>query len=501
MNKITGKNLINGNWTSTSDVVRSVDLAGVAFFQAGEKEAAEAAGSARADFRKYNSLPRSTRALFLRSIADEIDAAGDAITETAQLETGLPEARLIGERGRTTGQLNMFADLLDSGDYLDTRITKALPDRKPLPRVDIRLTHVALGPVVVFGASNFPLAFSVAGGDTASALAAGCPVIVKGHGAHAGTSELVAQAISRAVQKHQLPAATFQMLQGSGKIVGQALVARPEIKAVGFTGSLKAGRVLHDICRSRAHPIPFYGELGSINPVFILEQAAAKRIESIAEGWANSLLMGCGQFCTNPGVVFVVKGAHSEQFKAATVAVLQSSAKQKMLTDAICNAYKDGIEKWGKLAQELVVGSVDERHALPGVFCVNTKTWMNTPELREEIFGPAGIIVECDDLKQILAMAEALEGQLTATIQMDDADMSMAQKLLVILEEKAGRILCNGFPTGVEVCDAMMHGGPYPSSTDVRATSVGSLAITRWLRPVSYQNFPAMLLLEEVRNL
>lgn len=500
MTQLTGKNLINGNWVGSAEITNSSDLEGIEFAQANERQVDEAASSAGADFRGYSSLPRTKRAVFLRSIVEEIDALGDDITATAQLETGLPAVRLEGERSRTTGQLKMFADLLEKGDYLDTRITEAILDRQPLPRVDIRLTHKAIGPVAVFGASNFPLAFSVAGGDTASALAAGCPVIVKGHGAHAGTSELVAQAISTAMQKHQMPAATFQILQGSGKVVGQALVNHPAIKAVGFTGSLKAGRILYDICHDRTHPIPFYGELGSINPVFILEQAANKRIEAIAKGWVNSLVMGCGQFCTNPGVVFVIKGQRAEQFKTATVSVLQNTAKQKMLTDAICQTYKDGIEAWQKLAQALFIGDISDRHALPSVFSVDSKVWINTPELRQEVFGPAGMIVECDDMEQMLVIAEALDGQLTVTIQMDDADMPEAKKLATILEEKAGRLLCNGFPTGVEVCDAMMHGGPYPSSTDVRATSVGSLAIVRWLKPVAYQNFPTALLPEEITN-
>lgn len=499
MKKLTGKNLINGDWVGAPEVRKSVDLEGVEFAQASVKQVAEAADSARDAFRGYSSLSRTERAAFLRSIANEIDAAGESITETAQLETGLPAARLDGERGRTTGQLKMFADLIESDDYLDASITEAMPDRQPLPRADIRLMHKAIGPVVVFGASNFPLAFSTAGGDTASALAAGCPVIVKGHSAHAGTSELVAQAVHKAARKHRLPAATFQMLQGSGAVVGQELARRPEIKAIGFTGSLKAGRALYDICHGRENPIPFYGELGSINPVFILKHAAEKRIDSIAKGWTDSLLLGCGQFCTNPGVVFATKGTQTEQFKKTVVAILQNTEKQKMLTDAICESYKRGVDEWENLAEPLFVGRADGRYALPGVFSVDSKTWMNTPELQGEVFGPAGLVVECDDLKQLMEVAEALEGQLTATIQMDDADTPVAQKLAVILEEKAGRLLCNGFPTGVEVCHSMMHGGPYPSSTDVRATSVGSLAIRRWLRPIAYQNFPAALLPEEIK--
>ena len=438
----------------------------------------------------------------MRTTAEEIDALGDEITKTGMKETGLPEARLVGERGRTTGQLRLFADLIEDTTYLDRRKDAALPDRQPLPRPDLRLTHKAIGPVAVFGASNFPLAFSTAGGDTASALAAGCPVIVKGHGAHAGTAELVAQAIAKAVERRGMPKATFQMLQGAGRTVGTALVQHPDIDAVGFTGSLAGGRALYDLCHARQKPIPFYGELGSVNPMFCLPEALSARGAAIGKGWAGSLTMGAGQFCTNPGVAVMIKGPGAEVFEAATIAALGETGEQKMLTDGIHAAYEEGVGTFRELMREVSsCGTASTpRHALPALFRVEAKAWMTTPELQHEVFGAAGIIVLCDDEAEMLSLAEAIEGQLTATLHLDEGDKNLAADLMPVLEEKAGRLLANGFPTGVEVCSAMMHGGPYPASTDVRATSVGTLAIVRWLRPISYQNMPAYLLPDELKG-
>ncbi|MEP3298529.1 MAG: aldehyde dehydrogenase (NADP(+)), partial [Pseudoruegeria sp.] len=390
----------------------------------------------------------------------------------------------------------------EKDDYLDIRIDEALPDRAPLPRSDLRLTHRPVGPVVVFGASNFPLAFSTAGGDTASALAAGCPVIVKGHEAHAGTAELVGQAVAKAIEICGMPPATFQMLQGPGRVIGAALVQHPDIRAVGFTGSLGGGRALYDLCHSRPHPIPFYGELGSINPVFMLPNALAKRADALGAAWIGSLVMGAGQFCTNPGVVVAVKGADFDTFTASAVKALGVVPEQKMLTDGIHSAFETGVKGFADLMQELgsCARSDVARHALPAVFKIDAETWMKTPELQHEVFGAAGVLIECDDAAQLQALAEELEGQLTTTLHLDDEDTDFARSLMPILEEKAGRILCNGFPTGVEVCSAMMHGGPYPASTDVRVTSVGTLAIARWLRPVSYQDVPNVLLQQELQK-
>ncbi|MDG1936048.1 MAG: aldehyde dehydrogenase (NADP(+)) [Paracoccaceae bacterium] len=493
---LQGKNLINGQWVGSEDTAASVDLASLSFAQANLNQVEEACQAARAAFRSYSQKSRAERAAFLNKIADEIDVLGDQITDIGTRETGLPEARLIGERGRTTGQLRMFAGVIGSKDYLDIRIDQALPDRQPMPRPDIRLTHRALGPVVVFGASNFPLAFSAAGGDTASALAAGCPVIVKGHSAHAGTAELVGQAIANAIQACNMPRGTFQLLQGSGRKIGGALVQHPEITAVGFTGSTAGGRVLYDMCHSRPKPIPFYGELGSVNPVFCLPQAMAQRAISIGKDWAASLSMGAGQFCTNPGVMLAIKGDSFTALQNAAVTLLNAGPEQKMLTDSIHASYHDGISELAANAEEITDGqrSRKPRHGRSAAFRVNASTWLETPALHEEVFGAAGIFVECDSEAQMLQVAQELQGQLTITLQMDQNDTTLAKELLPIVEEKAGRILCNGFPTGVEVSSAMMHGGPYPASTDSRSTSVGTLAIARWLRPLAFQNFPASLL-------
>ncbi|AXI46883.1 aldehyde dehydrogenase (NADP(+)) [Sulfitobacter sp. SK012] len=499
---LTGKNLIDGAWQGSDKTRVSADLDGMAFAQATTAQVDAACNAARRDFRAYASVSRGDRAAFLRTIAEQIDLLGEEITKTGCAESGLPEARLNGERGRTMGQLRMFADLIEKDEHLDVRIDEALPDRAPLPRSDLRLTHRPIGPVVVFGASNFPLAFSTAGGDTASALAAGCPVIVKGHEAHAGTAELVGQAIAKAIEICGMPAGTFQILQGPGRVIGAALVQHPEIRAVGFTGSYGGGRALFDLCHARPLPIPFYGELGSVNPVFLLPHAIEARGAALGAGWAGSLTMGAGQFCTNPGIIVGVRGAHFDKFADATLAALKDAPEQKMLTDGIHDAYQKGVLGLADLMEEISsCGRSDTpRHALPAVFKIDAATWMATPALQHEVFGAAGILVECNDVDQMKAVAEALEGQLTATLQMDDADMDVARELAVVLEEKAGRLLCNGFPTGVEVCSAMMHGGPFPASTDVRATSVGTLAIVRWLRPVSYQDFPAALLHPELQT-
>lgn len=493
---ITGDHLIDGGWQGSDTRLASAEPDGAAVAQATAAQIDAACRAARRDFRAFAATSRAARAAFLRAIAEEIDAAGDAISRTAMAESGLPEARLVGERGRTTGQLRLFADLIGTPDYLDVRIDPALPDRQPLPRPDLRLTHRPIGPVAVFGASNFPLAFSTAGGDTASALAAGCPVIVKGHPAHPGTGELVARAIAAAAARCGMPKAAFQFVQGAGQDVGEALVQHPEIRAVGFTGSLRGGRALFDLCHARDLPIPFYGELGSVNPVFLLPAALQARATALAQAWVQSLTMGAGQFCTNPGVVVGVDGDALSAFAEAAVTAAEAVAGQKMLTSGIHRAYLAGVETLSDGAERLGGEGTDAapQCARPALFRTDAATWAETPALRHEVFGPAGIIVTCKDRDEMLAVAEGLEGQLTATLQADEADHTLARDLLAVLEEKAGRLLFNGWPTGVEVCTAMMHGGPYPASTDVRSTSVGTLAIARWLRPVSYQNVPGALL-------
>lgn len=443
-------------------------------------------------FATFGWTDRETRAKLLEAIADALEARAAALTEIAMQESGLPEARLVGERGRTTGQLRYFAALIRKRDYLDIRHDPALPDRTPLPRPELRMIQRPLGPVAVFGASNFPLAFSVAGGDTASALAAGCTVIVKGHPAHPGTSELAAEAIGDALRAMGLPLGIFSMVHGDGVDAGTALVQHPLIRAVGFTGSLRGGRALFDLCAQRPDPIPFFGELGSINPVFVLPAALAARGAALGQGWAASLTMGAGQFCTNPGVVIVPPGA--DAFVSAATEALEKVAAQTMLTDGIASAYRAGVARLRPAGKTLVETASEGRSARPVVLRVAAADFLANTNLHHEVFGPFGLVIDADGPDQMHAIARALEGQLTTTLQMDAGDADLARRLLPVLERKSGRIVANGWPTGVEVADAMVHGGPYPASTNFGATSVGGLSIRRFLRPVCYQNLAPELL-------
>lgn len=399
------------------------------------------------------------------------------------------------------GQLRLFASHVLAGDYLDRRHDKALPDRQPLPRPDIRLMQVPIGPVAVFGASNFPLAFSTAGGDTASALAAGCPVVVKGHEAHPGTSEIIAEAIQAAIGKCSVHPGVFSLVHGGSREVGQCLVQHPLIKAVGFTGSLAGGRALFDLCVARPEPIPFFGELGSVNPMFLMLQAVARRGAEIGKGWAGSLTMGAGQFCTNPGVSVLIEGPEADAFIEAASKALEPVGSQVMLTDGIALAYRAGRDRVAGIegVREVFTSICESRNATPYLFATTGRDWSANTSLGEEVFGPLGLVVIVADMDELLQVARSLEGQITCTIHMDDADTQAVRHLLPILQRKAGRILVNGFPTGVEVCDAMIHGGPYPASTNFGATSVGTLAIRRFLRPVSYQNIPDALLPRELQ--
>ena len=497
------KHLIAGDWVDGAATFHSTPVSGRAeAFPMGTTALVDAAcKGAEAAFPAYATTGRQDRAAFLTRIADEIEARGPDITATAHDETGLPIPRLEGERGRTTGQLRLFADHIRTGDYLDRRHDPALPDRQPMPRPDLRVVQRPIGPVAVFGASNFPLAFSVAGGDTASALAAGCPVVVKGHEAHPGTSEIVAQAIQAAAAATGMPDGIFSLVQGGDRAVGAALVTHSLIRAVGFTGSLAGGRALFDLCAGRAEPIPFFGELGSINPVFLLPAALAARGAQIADGWAGSLTLGVGQFCTNPGIAVVPRGAAADAFADAAVAALTPVGDQVMLTEQIAEAYRRGRDRvaGGAGVRPHLTSTGALRNAAPDLFDVSGDDWLADPVLGEEVFGPLGIIVRADGLAQMRQIAETLDGQLTCTVHLDDADTEAAASLMPILERKAGRILANGFPTGVEVADAMVHGGPYPASTNFGATSVGTLAIRRWLRPVCYQNMPEALLPADLR--
>ncbi|MFN3226608.1 MAG: aldehyde dehydrogenase (NADP(+)) [Hyphomicrobiales bacterium] len=498
-----GKHLIAGTWTDAADTFTNMPVPGEAdSFSAGTPGlVAQAAEAAEEAFWSYSATSRAERAAFLRSIADEIDARGDAITAMGCRETGLPEARLIGERGRTVGQLRLFADHIEKGDYLDRRHNEALPDRAPLPRPDLRLMQVPTGPVAVFGASNFPLAFSVAGGDTASALAAGCPVVVKGHSAHPGTGEIVAQAIEAAITATGMPKGVFSLIQGGNRSVGEALVQHPLIRAVGFTGSLGGGRALFKLCAARPEPIPFFGELGSVNPMFLLSHAVENRAEQIGQGWAGSLTMGAGQFCTNPGIAVLEDGAGADAFVSATRAALESMGPQTMLTDVMAEAYTSGRTTIATAdgVREVLSNSCAGRQATADLYEVSGDDWLANHALAEEVFGPLGLVVRVKGTEQMVEIASSLQGQLTCTLHMDDEDAAMAQNLLPILTRKAGRILANGYPTGVEVADAMVHGGPYPASTNFGATSVGTMAIRRWLRPVCYQNMPNAILPKDLQ--
>lgn len=495
---LTGKHLIAGQWVSSDKTFENMPVSGQAdSFAAGSPEHVDAAVQAAEEaFWTFGYSTREERAKFLRSIADNIDARGEDITAIGVKETGLPEMRLNGERGRTIGQLRLFADHIESGGYLDRRHDVALPDRQPLPRQDLKMIQRPIGPVAVFGASNFPLAFSSAGGDTAAALAAGCPVVVKGHSAHPGVSDIVSQAILKAINECGMHPGVFSQIQGGNRAVGQALVQHPLIKAVGFTGSLVGGRALFDLCASRPEPIPFFGELGSVNPMFILENTLADNGDKIAAGWSGSLTMGAGQFCTNPGVAVVLDGPEAKSFIEVAGAALEAVSSQTMLTDGIAKAFHDGRDRIAGTqgVQQVLTTTCDLRNATPYLFTTTGENWLNNETLGEEVFGPLGVVVIAKDVDEMQSIARSLVGQLTCTIHMNDQDQGEARKLLPILERKAGRILVNGFPTGVEVSDTMVHGGPYPASTNFGATSVGTLSIRRFLRPVCYQNFPDSIL-------
>jgi NADP-dependent aldehyde dehydrogenase len=506
---ITGELLIDGGARAgTGGPILAVDPStggtlDVTFGGATKADLDEATALAAAAFGPYRATSPEARAVFLETIAAKIEAIGDDLIVRAMAETGLPRARLEGERGRTMGQLKMFAGVLRDGGWLDARIDPAQPDRKPLARPDLRLRNVPLGPVAVFGASNFPLAFSVAGGDTASALAAGCPVVVKAHPAHPGTSELVGRAIQDAVKETGLPAGVFALLHDAGIEISQGLVADARIKAAGFTGSRRAGLALLAVAQGRPEPIPFYAEMSSINPVLLLPNALKARGPAIAPDFVAALTQGAGQFCTNPGLILAIDGPELDAFLAATAEVIAKAPAGQMLTPGICKAYTSGVKALSETS-----GVAEVAHGLEGghgqgraaLFSVDAKTFLATPHLQDEVFGAASLVVRAKDLAELTTVVTALEGQLTIAVHMDEADTDLARALLPALELKAGRVLINGFGTGVEVGHAMVHGGPFPSTSDARTTSVGSLAIFRFLRPVSYQNLPAALLPAELQD-
>jgi 2,5-dioxopentanoate dehydrogenase len=475
-----------------------------AFQEAGAADVEAACSLAAAAFGPFSELALKERASFLESVADEIVALGDALIERAMAETGLARARLEGERLRTVGQLRFFADVVREGTWIDATIDPAKPDRTPLPRPDLRRRHVGVGPVAVFGASNFPLAFSVAGGDSAAAFAAGCPVVVKGHPAHPGTGELVARAMQAAVAKCGLPVGTLSYLPGTTQALGGALVADPRIRAVGFTGSRAGGLALARIAAQRPEPIPVFAEMSSINPVILFPAAARARGAQLGQAYVASVNLGAGQFCTNPGVLLYLQGTDLAAFQKAASAAMQDCQAQTMLTPGIHASFNEGV---GRLTRHQAVRGVSRGPAVEGpnraqggLFAVDAARFTADESLRQEIFGPASLMVGAADIEELGRVIDALEGQLTATVLFDDEDCELVAALLPRLERKVGRILGNGWPTGVEVCHAMVHGGPYPATTDGRSTSVGSLAIQRFLRPVCYQNLPDRLLPAALRS-
>ena len=489
---IAGQQSHAGTQTFQAEQAGSGEPLAPAFAEATTAEVEMACQAAAAVADEFADLPLARRAGLLEAIADALDARADAFVARTGLETGLPEPRLRGELARTSGQLRLFASVVRRGDFLGVRIDHGDPDREPAPKPDIRQYQIPLGPVAVFGASNFPLAFSVCGGDTASALAAGCPVVVKGHPAHPGTSAIAAEAVTEALQQLKLPAGIFSLLQGERHELGTALVQHPAIQAVGFTGSQRGGLALQSLAAQRPTPIPVYAEMGSVNPLFILPDALAERAEAIATGLAASFTLGCGQFCTNPGLVFLPSGERAEAFKEALCSHVEAMPAAAMLHRGILSAFETGCERLADMpgVTRLAAGQTAPGLATAQVYATDLATFRGTPGIAEEVFGPVTVIVELDDVDRMHDVAQGLEGQLTAGLHGTDAELAASRALITLLGQRAGRVLCNGFPTGVEVGEAMVHGGPWPATTNSRTTSVGTRAIERFLRPVSLQDMP-----------
>ncbi|WP_248796355.1 aldehyde dehydrogenase (NADP(+)) [Pseudomonas sp. MWU13-2105] len=507
MSEIIGHNYIGGARSAAGTITLHSHDAGsgeplpFVFTQATPEEVGAAAQAAAAAYPLFRTLSASRRAEFLEAIAAQLDALGDDFVTLVTRETALPSARIQGERARTSGQLRLFAQVLRRGDFYGARIDRALPERQPLPRVDLRQYRIGVGPVAVFGASNFPLAFSTAGGDTAAALAAGCPVVFKAHSGHMATAERVADAIIRAAEQTDMPKGVFNMIYGAG--VGEALVKHPAIQAVGFTGSLAGGRALCDMAAARPQPIPVFAEMSSINPVLVLPEALQVRGENIASELAASVVQGCGQFCTNPGLVIGIRSPRFCAFTALLSTLINEQPAQTMLNAGTLRSYRNGVQALldhpgiSHLAGKVQQGN----QAQPQLFKAEVRLLLNgDPLLQEEVFGPTTVIVEVADPAELQQAVQALQGQLSATLIAEAGDLQSHAALLPLLEQKVGRVLFNGYPTGVEVADAMVHGGPYPATSDARGTSVGSLAIERFLRPVCYQNCPDALLPEALQN-
>jgi alpha-ketoglutaric semialdehyde dehydrogenase len=508
---LTGKNYIAGTFSSegktTFKGINPSDATELetTFYEATIEEVNKAATKAHEAFFIYRKKSGKEKALFLDTIADEILNLGDDLIERCSAETGLPQARIISERARTMGQLKLFATVVREGSWVDARIDTALPDREPSPRSDIRYMQKPLGAVGVFGASNFPLAFSVAGGDTASALASGCPVIVKGHPAHPGTCELVAMAINKAVEKTNMPRGVFSLVHGGSVEVGMAVVMHPHIKAIGFTGSTRGGMALFNAANTRDEPIPVYSEMGSTNPLFILPEALKERSQEIAKGLTESVVLGTGQFCTNPGLVFLNKGENVAEFQKQTIDYFQEVEAAPMLNKGIKSAFDSGVQHLlnNKESVTLIAKGKINSDGFRGsahLFETTAKKFIEKEFLEEENFGPSTLNVLADSREELLASARKMKGHLTATLFGTENDLKNNTDLIEILEQKVGRLIINEFPTGVEVCHAMVHGGPFPATSNSRSTSVGTAAIYRFTRPVCYQNFPEILLPEELKT-
>jgi NADP-dependent aldehyde dehydrogenase len=474
-------------WATPADIAAATELAATGFVE----------------YRRWSGRQRET---LLKRIAELLEVNAEAIMERAAQETALPAARLQGELARTCFQLRFYGAAAASALCAGARIDHGDPDRRPQPKPDLRSMTIPLGPVAVFSASNFPLAFSVAGGDTASALAAGCPVIVKPHQGHLGTSELMGLLVQQAARECGAPEGVFSMLYGDGRDVGIELVKNPHVKAVGFTGSRSGGRALMDAAASRPEPIPVYAEMGSINPMFLMRGALAQGAEALAVGLYGSVTLGVGQFCTKPGLVFVETCEDAERFLAELTSRMASAPSGTMLTTGLCSAYRAGVEKLAQVCgvRCVALGSPDEAagraQAGAALFVTSSETFLGRHDLMDEVFGPSTLVVECASQAQMLEAARRLEGQLTATLHATTDELTQHRELVEVLAQKAGRLVCNGFPTGVEVAHAMTHGGPYPATADGRSTSVGSHAIERFLRPVSYQNFPDAALPPELQE-
>jgi len=507
---ISGKNYIGNNLSGLNSKTYTTfnpqlnEANKEQFHEATPKEINEAVLLATVAFESYKKIAGSKKAEFLNGIADEILSLGDLLIETYCNESGLPEARANGERARTIRQLRSFANLVEEGSWVEATIDTAQALREPAPKPDLRKMMKPLGPVVVFGASNFPLAYSTAGGDTAAALAAGCPVIVKSHPMHAGTGELVASAIIKAAEKTGMPNGVFSNLNSSGIEVGVQLVQHPQVKAVGFTGSIKGGRALFDIAAKREEPIPVFAEMGSINPVVILPRALEVDSEKWAKTYAGSITLGAGQFCTNPGLILGIKSAMLNSFVKRLSQEIVKIDPTCMLHPNIYESYKKNKEtSFSQSGVEVVADyspTVNNNYAKQAVVTVDGATFLKNTTLHHEVFGPYSLVVQCDNTKELEQIIATLEGQLTGTILTDSIEAKDYTDVISALSNRVGRIIFNGVPTGVEVCPAMQHGGPYPASTDSRFTAVGIHSIKRWIRPFSYQDWPNELLPKELQN-